>query len=225
MIGQDFHQGLKVVRRSPAFAAAAVVTAGLGIGATAAIFSVLNAVILRPLPFPQPDRLVRISEVTPQGEEFSTSEPNLLDFRQRNRTFESIGAFTSTGLTLTGDGEPQRVDAALITADVFGMLGAVPLLGRGFVHEDEQPDDPRRVVILSEGFWRQRFGGERDRLEHHAQRVLLRDHRRDAGIVPISRPADGVASEVAESRSGARRPSHCGDRAVATRRDAGRREG
>jgi predicted permease len=160
MIGQDFHQGLKVVRRSPAFAAAAVVTAGLGIGATAAIFSVLNAVILRPLPFPQPDRLVRISEVTPQGEEFSTSEPNLLDFRQRNRTFESIGAFTSTGLTLTGDGEPQRVDAALITADVFGMLGAVPLLGRGFVHEDEQPDDPRRVVILSEGFWRQRFGGE-----------------------------------------------------------------
>ncbi|MGH7556135.1 MAG: ABC transporter permease [Longimicrobiales bacterium] len=159
MIGQDFQHGLRVVRRSPAFAAAAVVTAGLGIGATAAIFSVLNAVILRPLPFPDPDRLVRISEVTPQGQDFSTSEPNLLDFRGRNRTFESIGAFASAQLTLTGDGEPERLDAALITSDVLGMLGAKPILGRAFVPEDEQPGERLRIVILSEGFWRRYFAG------------------------------------------------------------------
>lgn len=160
MLRQDFRHGLSVLLRSPGFTVAAVLTAGLGIGATAAIFSVLNAVVLRPLPFPEPDRLVRIFEVTPQGQDFSTSPPNVLDFRQRNRTFESVGAFATSRRTLTGAGEPERIDAGLVSPDVLTMLGASPILGRTFVREEEAPGNSNRIVILSEGFWRLRFGAD-----------------------------------------------------------------
>ena len=161
MLGHDFRQGFRMLLRSPGFALAAVATVGLGIGATAAIFSVLYAVVLRPLPFPEPDRLVRIWEVTPQGEDFSTSPPNVLDFRERTRTLESIGAVGSSEMTLTGAGEPQRLNVTRVTPNVLTMLGAKPMLGRVFTAEEEQPGSDNRVLVLSAGFWQSHFGSDR----------------------------------------------------------------
>ena len=158
MLGHDFRQGMRMLVRAPGFAAAAVLTVGLGIGAAAAIFSVLYAVVLRPLPFPEPDRLVRIWEVTPQGEDFSTSPPNLLDFRERSRLVESIGAIAETQLTLTGAGEPQRLDVTRVTSNVFDMLGGKPRLGRTFTPEEERPGSDNRVLVISEGLWQSHFG-------------------------------------------------------------------
>jgi predicted permease len=160
MVGHDFRQGARLLLRAPGFTLAAVLTVGLGIGATAAIFSVLYAVVLRPLPFPDPDRLVRIWEVTPQGEDFSTSPPNVLDFRARSRAFESIGALAPSRLTLTGAGEPQLLDVTRVTPNVFGMLGAQPLLGRTFTAEEERPGGADRVLVISEGLWQSHFGGD-----------------------------------------------------------------
>jgi putative ABC transport system permease protein len=158
MLGHDFRQGMRMLVRAPGFAAAAVLTVGLGIGAAAAIFSVLYAVVLRPLPFPEPDHLVRIWEVTPQGEDFSTSPPNLLDFRERSRLVESIGAIAETQLTLTGAGEPQRLDVTRVTSNVFDMLGGKPRLGRTFTPEEERPGSDNRVLVISEGLWQSHFG-------------------------------------------------------------------
>jgi putative ABC transport system permease protein len=160
MLWYDIRHGVRVLVRSPGFALAAIATIALGIGATASIFSVLHAVLLRPLPYPEPDRLVRIGELTPQGQEFATSPPNLLDFRERSATLASIGAFTGTRLTLTGAGEPQQLRATLLTPNVLVMLGARPLLGRLFTEEQERPGGDSRQIIISEGFWRSQFGAD-----------------------------------------------------------------
>ncbi|HSL70664.1 MAG TPA: ABC transporter permease, partial [Longimicrobiales bacterium] len=161
MLTHDFRHGVRMLLRAPGFALAAIATVGLGIGATAAIFSVLYAVVLRPLPFPEADRLVRIWEVTPQGEDFSTSPPNVLDFRERSRTLESIGAMAQSELTLTGAGEPQLLRVTRVTPNVFGMLGAKPLLGRTFTPEEAQPGSGHRVLLISEGLWQSQFGADR----------------------------------------------------------------
>jgi putative ABC transport system permease protein len=158
MLTHDVRQGVRILLRAPGFALAAVLTLGLGIGATAAIFSVMYAVVLRPLPFPEPERLVRFWELTPQGEDFSTSPPNVLDFRERSRTLESIGALGQSQVTLTGSGEPQRLNMTLVTPNVLTMLGGQPLLGRTFTPEEERPGAANRVVVISEGFWQSQFG-------------------------------------------------------------------
>jgi putative ABC transport system permease protein len=158
MLVHDFRQGVRMLVRAPGFAAAAVLTVGLGIGATAAIFSVMYAVVLRPLPFPEPDRLVRIWEVTPQGEDFSTSPPNVLDFRAGSRTLESIGAVGQAQMTLTGNGEPQRLSVTRVTPNVISMLGGQPLLGRTFTPEEERPGSDNRVLVITESMWQTQFG-------------------------------------------------------------------
>ena len=163
MVMQDVRYGARMLRRRPTLSLIAVVTLALGIGATTALFSGVHAVLLKPLPYPHPDRLVRIYTLDDrpgQGGTGNLSVPDAADFERRNRTFAAFGAFNYGGyLTLTGSGEPERVPRLLVTSGYFRALGARPALGRLFAHEEDRPDPPS-VVVLSYGFWQRRFGGE-----------------------------------------------------------------
>ncbi len=161
---EDLAQDLRIAARSLAhnlgFTAVAVTTLALGIGASAAIYSVLQAVVLAPLPFPDPDRLVSFGEVSPQGDRFSTSAPNFLDLRAQAKSFVDVAAFGGAPFTLTGDGEPERLRGARVTASFFDVLGARPLLGRTFTAEEVRPGAAAPVVVLSHGLWGRRFGAD-----------------------------------------------------------------
>ena len=161
MLIQDLKYALRTLRRAPVFSAAAILTLALGVGANTAIFSVVNAVMLRPLPFREPDRLVRIWETNPKRNIpfFSASVLNYLSWKEQATCFESIGAFGGASLNLTGTGEPERLAAGALTASVFPLLGLHPLQGRGFLTEEEQPGGSR-VALLSEALWHRRFGGD-----------------------------------------------------------------
>src|ERR687883_1121170 len=158
---QDLRYGARVLRKKPGFTAVAVVTLALGVGANTAIFSVVNAVILRPLPYPEPERLVRVYEKRPKlGRTRNVvSAPDFVDWRGQNRAFDSMAAYTGWGASLTSDGEPQRITGALASADLFRVLRAEPMLGRAFVAEEDRPGAPR-VVVISHGLWRRRFGAD-----------------------------------------------------------------
>ncbi|HSB12381.1 MAG TPA: ABC transporter permease [Blastocatellia bacterium] len=160
-IWQDMRYGARMLRRKPGFTAVAVLALGLGIGANTAIFSVVNAVMLRPLPFPQPDRLVRVWESNPgrSWPEFSASQPNYYDWVQQNQVFESLAAQQGSTFNLTGDGEPERIIGAYATANLFHTLGATPAHGRSFVADEDRPGADR-VVVLSHGLWQRRFGSD-----------------------------------------------------------------
>jgi putative ABC transport system permease protein len=150
--GQDLRFGLRMLMRNRGFAVAAVLTLGLGIGANAAVFSVVDAVFLRPLPYRDPDRLVAmmIDARTPG---------NFLDIREHNRTLEAMAAARPVDLNLTGDGEPERLPAAMMTANLLPLLGVEPALGRNFAPEEDAPGGPR-AVIISHGLWQRRYGGD-----------------------------------------------------------------
>jgi putative ABC transport system permease protein len=157
---RDVHFGLRSLRRSPAFTAVAVLCLALGIGANAALFSVLNAVLLRPLPYAEPERIVRIYEATDGKGRGSASIPNFKDWGEQSTGFERLAAYEMRNLNLEGTAEPERVSAVLATPELFTLLGARPLLGRTFATGQ---DDPKRekVAVLSEGLWRKRFGADR----------------------------------------------------------------
>ena len=162
---QDVRYAWRALRKSPGFAATALLTLALGIGANTAIFSVVRGVLLEPLPFHEPDRLVRIWHAHPadgflQG---AVSEPDFLDWRAQSRTAESMGGFWFadglSGLDLTGGGNPERLAVALTTDGFFQTLGTPPLLGR--VHRpEEHVAGNDRAVVLSHGFWTRRFGAD-----------------------------------------------------------------
>jgi putative ABC transport system permease protein len=155
---QDVRFALRMLRKSPGFAAVAILSLGLGIGANTAIFSVVNAVLLRPLPYAKPGRLVFVPESNPkQGlSGFGMSYPTLMKLQEGNRVFSSITGFATHSLVLTGRGEPAEVRTVVVTLDFFSVLGATPLLGRTFVPEDGQRG-AAPVAILSENLWRSRF--------------------------------------------------------------------
>lgn len=155
-IVQDVHYSLRTLRRSPGFALVAVLTLAIGIGATTAIFSVLNAVVLQPLPYPEPDRLVWLWETTPEGNDFAVSERNYLDFRDQTRAFQHLSAAVDREVTLLGAGEPERLGAAAVTPNFFSALGIQPSLGRTFLLEEARS----RVAVLSHGLWQSRFGSD-----------------------------------------------------------------
>ncbi|MFN2567400.1 MAG: ADOP family duplicated permease [Gemmatimonadaceae bacterium] len=157
---QDLRYAVRVLRRSPGFAAAAVVTLALGIGANAAIFSLVNAVLLRPLPYHEPERLVRLWETTPQGAQRNVVSPgNYLDWRARAKSFAALGAHTwSHGIALAGEGEPRRVMTTGVTPSLLAAIGVVPMVGRLFGDEEARAAD---VVLLSDGLWRTHFGADR----------------------------------------------------------------
>ena len=155
---QDLRYGLRMLLKYRGFAAIAVLTLGLGIGANTAIFSVVNAVVLRPLPFEEPERVVRIWGKFSQGDHASTSPPDFLDYRARNSTFEEFAAMIPASYNLSDEAGPERVSAAVATTNFFRALGIKPVQGRDFLPEEEQ-QGLTQVAIISEGLWRRRFGG------------------------------------------------------------------
>jgi putative ABC transport system permease protein len=158
---QDMRYGARMLLMNPGFTVVAVITLALGIGANTAIFSVVNAVLLRQLPFQDPDRLVYIWYNIRQGRPEGASLPDFADWRGQSRSFESMTAFTGKTFNLTGVGEAERLDGLAVTADFFPLLSIRPAIGRGFLPEEDCPGAPG-VVILSNGLWRRRFGSNPD---------------------------------------------------------------
>ena len=157
---QDLRYGARMLLKNPGFTSIAVITLALGIGANAAIFSVVNAVLLRPLPFKEPERLIMIRETKiPQFPEFSVSPGNFLDWKRRNTVFERLVAITAPSFNLIGTGDPEQLSGMRVTEGFLVMLGAKPELGRDFLPEEDQPGR-NNVVILSHGLWQRRFGGD-----------------------------------------------------------------
>jgi putative ABC transport system permease protein len=157
---QDLRYGVRTLRKNPGFTAIAVLTLALGIGANTAIFSVVNGVLLRPLPFRDPSRLVLIAEKS-SFPVISTSYENYLDWRDQSHSFESMEATRGSSITLTGAGEPERLNVRMATAGLFPMLGLNAHLGRTFIAaEDRAGSTP--VALLSYGLWQRRFGGSAD---------------------------------------------------------------
>jgi predicted permease len=153
---QDLRYGLRMLRRNPSFTAVAVVTLALGIGANTAIFSVINGVLLNRLPYQDPDRLVLLHESKVNFEEGAISYPNFLDWQKDNQVFTAMAAFRFTGMTLTGQGEAERLTGRMISAGFFPTLGVKPILGRSFTQEEDRIGAPPAVMI-SERLWRQKF--------------------------------------------------------------------
>ncbi len=158
---QDIRFGLRMLRKSPGFTVIAVLTLALGIGTNTAIFSIVNGVLLNPLPYPHPQELTVLYEHTHNFEEFSISYPNFLDWQRTNSTFASMAAYRSEDFNITGSGEPERVRGGMVSAEFFPILGVEPLLGRLFVR-DENRLGAAPVGLLTEGFWQRRFGAAHD---------------------------------------------------------------
>ena len=159
---QDLRYAARMLVKNPTFTAVAVLTLALGIGANTVVFSVVNGVLLRPLPFPEPDKLVWVQSASLGAANWAggpISPPDYKDFREQAKSFERVAAFITNPSTLSGTGDPERVPGAVVSADFFDMLGGRPSLGRTFLSDDEQVEMPQ-VVVLSHGLWERRFGGD-----------------------------------------------------------------
>lgn len=158
---QDVRYGVRMLLKNPGITSIVILALALGIGANTAIFSVVNAVLLRPLPYHESERLVFLNEKSPVLDEMSISYPNFLDWRAHNQTFEKIGVFNRASYNLTGAGEPERIVTGQVSADLFSVLRVNPLHGRVFTNEEDQPGGTP-VVLLSYALWQRRFGGQSD---------------------------------------------------------------
>jgi putative ABC transport system permease protein len=156
---QDVRYGVRVLRKSPGFLAVAVVTLALGIGANSAIFSVVRAVLLKSLPYPDPDRVMVINEYQSHTGESSVGWPNFIDFRAQNHSMQAAAAFRRDNRILTGAGEPQLLSANEVSAPFFSILGVAPILGRTFSDAEDQ-GSANKTVVLSYEFWRSHMGGD-----------------------------------------------------------------
>jgi predicted permease len=156
---QDLRHALRLLRRTPGFTLAAIAALALGIGANTAIFSVLNAVILKPLPYPDPERLVMFLNVSPQGSGGGGSPTKFNVWRRQTAAFQDVSAYRFSVVNITGDDTPEQVGAGYVSADFFRLFGAVPIRGRTFSQEEDRPGGGF-TVVLSDGFWRRRFGGD-----------------------------------------------------------------
>jgi putative ABC transport system permease protein len=158
---RDFKYGFRTLRQQKVFTLVAVLTLALGIGATTAVFSVVNGILLRPLPFAEPDRLVWLWDTQPQLPTAPTSLPDFLDWRDQNRSFEQIAAFQAGSMFIdTGDGA-RDATVGLVTPELFSILRANPIVGRTFTYEETVPGQ-FRVAVLSYGLWQKSFGGDRN---------------------------------------------------------------
>lgn len=160
---QDFRFALRMLRKSPGFTAIAVITLALGIGANTAIFSIVNAVLLKPLPYPEPDRLLYVnSGLSVNGSvavPFNISYPDFLDWRTMAKSFSGIASYHGDSFTLTGLDQPLHVNGSTVSGDFFNVVGQQPFLGRGFTRQEEKPGT--RVVVLSHQLWETAFHGDR----------------------------------------------------------------
>jgi len=161
LIWNDLRYGLRMLRRSPGFTIVAVLTLAIGIGANAAIFSVINTVLLRPLPFPDSQRIVLVWETDPNRnvDRGIASPAEFLDWRDMNHSFQELSAWRTWFYNLTGNGEPQQVWGVHTSGNFFRMLGVAPVLGRDFIADEERPGH-EQVVIISYGLWQGHYGGE-----------------------------------------------------------------
>jgi putative ABC transport system permease protein len=158
---QDIRYSMRTLRKQPAFTCVVVLTLALGIGVNTAIFSVVNAVLLRPLPFPQSDQLVTVSMANPRlgGDNLPLSVADFLDWRVQNQVFQDLAAYSDNWFSLTGSGEPERLKGVSVTAGFFSTLRASPLFGRTFSPGEDAPGG-EPVVILSQRTWERRFGSD-----------------------------------------------------------------
>ena len=168
MLLSDLRYAARILRKSPLFTLAVVLTLALGIGANTAIFSIVNAVLLRPLPYRDPGRLVWVAERNDRLglPTFAASVLNYLSWKELSRTFEPIGAFGFATFNLTGEGEPEQFSGGTITPSIFPLLGIQPVVGRSFQEGEDHPGSPR-VVMISDGLWRRRFGSDRSVVGRH----------------------------------------------------------
>ena len=160
-LSQDIGYGLRTMRRAPGFTAVAVLTLALGIGANTAIFSVVNAVLLRPLPYPNAGRLVSVKRVDPRGGNVggTISYPNFTDFREQTASLQHAAAYSGSYAWLGGGAEPERIEGLYASAGLFPALGVSPALGRVYAEEEDRPGAPLAAVI-SHGLWQRRFGSD-----------------------------------------------------------------
>src|SRR5437868_11998550 len=160
-VGQDLRYGLRMLVKNPGFTTVAIIALALGIGANSAIFSVVNTVLLRPLPYKNPERLVMVWEDNAkQGFPRDTPSPaNFIDWRDQNHVFESMAAIVEISFNLTGVGDPERIDGRRVSASLFSLLGVEPQLGRAFRPEEDQRGG-NHVVIIGHGLWQRRFGSD-----------------------------------------------------------------
>jgi predicted permease len=180
---QDLKYAARMLLKSPGFALIAVLTLALGIGANTALFSVVNGVLLRPLPYPRPSELVLVSEKTANFESSSISYPNFLDWQRSNSSFTSIVAYRSDDFSITGSGEAERVRVGLVSAGFFEMLGVNPTRGRLFTPDDDR-SGTAPVALISAGLWQRKFGSAPDVI---GERITMNgDSYTVIGVVPAS---------------------------------------
>jgi predicted permease len=224
---QDVRYALRQIRANPRFTLVAVLTLAVGLGAMTTIFGIANAVLLRPLPGAEPDRLVLVSETAPQGARFYVSEPNYLDWRTRARGFTDLAAFSTREPSLQTDAGPERLLASAVTHSFFQVLGVKPMLGRTFTADEDVDGGDTRVVVLSHSFWERHYGGDPAalsgvlELDGIARRVIgvlpagfdfpgdvdvwvplapsLTYHRSDRRLDVVARLAPGVTREQAST--------------------------
>ena len=158
---QDLGCALRMLRKNPGFTAIAVLTLALAVGANTALFSVVNSVLLNPLPYPHPEELVTIHESKPNFNTGSISYPNFLDWQKDNQTLSSMAVSRSYSFSLTGLGEAEQVPAQLVTSDFFPILGVNPVAGRAFRRSDDRIG-AAPVALISAGFWKRKFGSTPD---------------------------------------------------------------
>ena len=203
----DARFAVRQLRKNPGFAITTILTLALGIGATTAIFSLVNAVLLRPLPFPEQDRLVWLKQQDhslPGVVQESLSYPDYFDWRTQNHSFSGMASYEGGGVTFETEGESQRLDAQMVSANFFQVLGVAPMLGRDFRWDDEKPGN--RTVMLSYSLWQSVFGSAKNiagrmiRLDDHSYVV--------AGVMPknfrfpLENPAPALWLSLADDAEG-----------------------
>jgi len=160
---QDIRYAGRTLRRSPGFMATAIVALALGIGANTAIFTVINTVLLQPLSYPEPDRIVQLMRHMQEGDSPGTSVPKFMVWRQRTEVFQNVGVydFEGPGINLTGGDRPEQVKGIHVSAGYFGVFGAPMEMGRAFTEDEDRPGGPK-VAVIGNGLWRNRYGGDRN---------------------------------------------------------------
>ena len=182
IVSQDVRHAWRSLRRTPLITVTATLTLALGAGATTAVFSVVHAVLIRPLPYPEANRLVELFESNSSAS-LRVSALNYLSWAERSKSFDAIAAFGNTGLTLTGEGDPDLLNGSIVTASLFDVLRISPVVGRTLRPDDEHRGSSR-VAVLSEALWRSRFGADRSIV---GRSITLDDERYEVvGVMPAT---------------------------------------
>jgi predicted permease len=180
-LGQDVYYGLRTLRKSPSFTAVAILTLALGIGANTAIFSVVNGVLLNPLPYHESDRIICLFEKFPNSKFTSISYPNFLDWERMNRSFSAMAAYRAKGFTISGEGEPEHLEGEMVSAGFFEIFGVHPVIGQTFSKQDDRLG-AAPVAMISEELWKRKFGSARNII---GQRIIVDGIGRTViGVVP-----------------------------------------